>query len=58
MTIYGNLRNALNQQDIFYTGSGLRPANGDYTSPARKTVPTQFALREPISFEGKVTYKY
>jgi len=58
MTYTVTVRNALNQQDIWYTGSGLRPLNGDYTSPARTTVPTTFALRTPINFEFKGAYKY
>ena len=50
--------NALNQQDLIYNAATLRPLNGDYTSPARKSVPSNYVLRDPISFEFKLAFAY
>jgi hypothetical protein len=42
-----------------YTGGGsaLRPKSGDYTSPARETVPRLYAFKKPISFNFSLTLK-
>ena len=56
------INNALNDRgpqysSIAQTASALRPLGGDYTSPARETVPISFALKQPISFNFQVTLK-
>jgi outer membrane receptor protein involved in Fe transport len=54
-----NLRinNLLNDHRPYYTGTALRPRNNDFTSPARETVPGNFAFKDPISFQFSVSYK-
>ncbi len=42
---------------IAQTASALRPKGGDYTSPARETVPLTFALKQPISYNFQLTLK-
>jgi hypothetical protein len=42
--------NLLNDQHPQYFNATQRPRNNDYTSPARITVPADFALPNPISF--------
>ncbi|PTX98404.1 Plug domain-containing protein [Opitutus sp. ER46] len=56
-----NLRinNLFNDQGPIYAASTvLRPKNGDYTSPARETVPNNYALKEPVSFKLTMTYRH
>lgn len=56
-----NLRvdNVLDDRDpIWAAGITGRPENGDFTSPARKVVPTVFALRAPRSFFLTTTLKF
>lgn len=54
-----NLRisNLLNDRTVLYTGTVLRPANGDYTSPARVTYPGAYAYQMPISYYFTTTVK-
>ena len=54
-----NLRvnNLLNDRAVIYTGSALRPSGGNYTSPARETVPAAFAYKNPINFSLTATLK-
>lgn len=54
-----NLRvnNVLNDREVMFTGSAARPRNGDYRSPARETIPTAFAYKNPINFSLTVTMK-
>lgn len=56
-----NLRvnNVLNDRGPIYSSgsTALRPLKGDYTSPARETVPNIFALKQPISFNLSATLK-
>ena len=42
---------------IAQTASALRPKGGDYTTPARETVPLTFALKQPISYNIQLTLK-
>lgn len=47
--------NLLNDRGPLYIGTALRPKDGDYSSPARETVPAAFNLKKPISFNLSVT---
>ena len=56
------INNAFNDRgpqysSIAQTASALRPVGGDYTSPARETVPISFALKQPISYNFQLTLK-
>lgn len=56
------INNLLNDRGPQYssnaqTASSLRPKGGDYTSPARETVPISFALKQPISYNFQLTLK-
>jgi hypothetical protein len=43
--------NLLNTQTPVYSGTVLRPLKGDYTSPARETVPgNNLVIRNPVAF--------
>ena len=57
--VVNNLLNARGPQysSISQTASALRPKGGDYTSPARETVPISFALKQPISYNLQLTLK-
>ena len=37
--------------------SALRPRDGDYTSPARETVPVGFGLKQPINFNLSAAWR-
>ncbi|MGH7943991.1 MAG: TonB-dependent receptor plug domain-containing protein, partial [Opitutaceae bacterium] len=43
---------------LWARSTALRPANNDYTSPARETVANIFALKTPISFNLSTTLKF
>jgi outer membrane receptor protein involved in Fe transport len=49
--------NLLNDRGPIYFDTILRPKGGDYTSPARETVPNQFQLKRPISYNLSLTLK-
>ncbi|MDO8630692.1 MAG: hypothetical protein Q7R41_09365, partial [Phycisphaerales bacterium] len=51
------VNNLLNDRGPLYIGTVLRPKGGDYTSPARETVPNLFALKRPISYNLTLTVK-
>ncbi len=51
------VNNLLNDRDPIYFNTILRPKGGDYTSPARETVPNLFQLKQPISFSLTLTVK-
>ncbi len=51
------VRNLLNERGPLYLNTARRPKGGDYTSPARETVPNGFALHRPISFQLSLTVK-
>jgi outer membrane receptor protein involved in Fe transport len=57
--VINNLLNDRGPQysSIAQTASALRPKNGDYTSPARETVPLTFALKQPVSYNFQLTLK-
>ena len=57
--VINNLLNDRGPQysSIAQTASALRPKGGDYTSPARETVPLTFALKQPISYNFQLTLK-
>lgn len=57
--VINNLLNDRGPQysSIAQTASALRPKGGDYTSPARETVPISFALKQPISYNLQLTLK-
>lgn len=57
--VINNLLNDRGPQysSIAQTASALRPKGGDYTSPARETVPISFALKQPISYNLTLTTK-
>jgi hypothetical protein len=57
--VINNLLNDRGPQysSIAQTASALRPKGGDYTSPARETVPLTFALKQPISYNFQLTVK-
>jgi outer membrane receptor protein involved in Fe transport len=57
--VVNNLLNDRGPQysSIAQTASALRPKGGDYTSPARETVPISFALKQPISYNLQLTMK-
>lgn len=51
--------NLLNKQGPIYSGgSVLRPLGGDYTSPARETVPNLFSYRDPFMINLTTTLKF
>lgn len=51
VTVRLRVENALDDRSVLYSGTVLRPRNGDYTSPARETVPgNNIVIRNPISF--------
>lgn len=45
-----NVTNLLQENELIYIGSGLRPPGGDVTRPDRTTVPTGFIFLQPRSF--------
>ena len=58
------INNLLNDRTIYWTSStngaatsALRPRGGDYTSPARETVPVGFGLKQPISFNLSAAWR-
>lgn len=56
-----NLRisNLLNNRQVIYTGGTyLRPANGDYTSPARTSYAGPYAYMDPISYYLTTTLRF
>jgi hypothetical protein len=57
--VINNLLNDRGPQysSIAQSASSLRPKGGDYTSPARETVPISFALKQPISYNFQLTLK-
>ena len=57
--VVNNLLNDRGPQysSIAQTASSLRPKGGNYTSPARETVPISFALKQPISYNLQLTVK-
>ena len=57
--VINNLLNDRGPQysSIAQAASALRPKGGDYTSPARETVPISFALKQPISYNFQLTLK-
>ena len=50
-----SVRNALNNTDLIYVGSGLRAPNGDISRPDRITVPTTFIYLQPRSYQLSAT---
>lgn len=51
------VNNLLNNRSVTYLGTVLRPRDGDYTSPARESVPNGFSLRQPINFNLNFTVR-
>ncbi len=58
------VNNVLNDRSIYWTTStngaatsALRPRGGDYTSPARETVPVGFGLKQPINFNLSAAWR-
>jgi outer membrane receptor protein involved in Fe transport len=58
------INNLLNDRSIYWTTStngaatsALRPRGGDYTSPARETVPVGFGLKQPINFNLSAAWR-
>ncbi|MGH7955980.1 MAG: hypothetical protein ACREH8_03090, partial [Opitutaceae bacterium] len=51
------VNNLLNDRGPLYINTALRPKGGDYTSPARETVPNSFALKRPINYNLSLTLK-
>ena len=54
------INNLLNDRGPIYRNSdegALRPKGGDYTSPARESVPEAYGLKQPISFNLTMTLK-
>ncbi len=58
------INNLLNDRSIYWTTStngaatsALRPRGGDYTSPARETVPVGFGLKQPINFNFSAAWR-
>ena len=51
------VNNLLDNRSVTYLGTVLRPRDGDYTSPARETVPNGFSLRQPINFNLTFTVR-
>ena len=50
--------NVLNDRGPLYSQAALRPKGGDFTSPARESIPANnFDLKKPISFSLKLTVK-
>lgn len=52
------VNNVLNDRGPIYSTNVapvLRPKNGDYTSPARESVPFSFSLKQPISYTFTIT---
>lgn len=55
-----NLRinNLLDRRGVMRSGSVLRPTDGDYTQPARVTVPEAYSLLTPINYTLSATMKF
>ncbi|MBI4623406.1 MAG: hypothetical protein HY736_09355 [Verrucomicrobia bacterium] len=52
------VNNLLNDRGpIFGQATAVRPRNGDYTSPARETVPNGYGLKQPISYSLTMSLK-
>ena len=58
------INNLLNDRSIYWTTStngaatgALRPRDGNYTSPARESVPVGFGLKQPISFNLSAAWR-
>jgi hypothetical protein len=54
------INNLLNDRGPIYRNSdegALRPAGGDFTSPAREAVPETYGLKQPISFNLMLTMR-
>jgi hypothetical protein len=54
------INNLLNDRGPIYRNSdegALRPKGGDYTSPARESVPEAYGLKQPISFNLTMSLK-
>ncbi|MDP3072957.1 MAG: hypothetical protein Q8N18_21875 [Opitutaceae bacterium] len=53
-----SVRNALDNTDLIYVGSGLRAPNGDISRPDRTTVPTTFIYLQPRSYQLSATISF
>ncbi|MGH7960105.1 MAG: hypothetical protein ACREH8_24255, partial [Opitutaceae bacterium] len=51
------VNNLLDDRGPLYFNTTLRPKGGDYTSPARETVPNLFQFKKPISYSLSLTVK-
>ena len=58
------INNLLNDRSIYWTTStngaatsALRARGGDYSSPARETVPVGFGLKQPINFNLSAAWR-
>jgi hypothetical protein len=50
-----SLTNLFNYDKPLYNGSGLRPTNGDLSTPARTTYPRAYSYTTPRSFRLSAT---
>lgn len=51
------INNLLNDRNVTYIGTAMRPRDNDYSSPAREAVPDTYSLKQPISFNFSLTLK-
>jgi hypothetical protein len=51
------VNNVLNNRNVTYISTALRPRNNDYTAPARESVPDTFSLKQPINFNFSLSVK-
>ncbi|MBI4626255.1 MAG: hypothetical protein HY736_23930 [Verrucomicrobia bacterium] len=52
------INNLLNDRGpIFGQATAVRPRHGDYTSPARETIPNGYGLKQPISYSLTMSLK-
>ena len=58
------INNLLNDRSVIWTTStngaattALRPRDGNYSSPARETVPVAFGLKQPINFNLSASFR-
>jgi outer membrane receptor protein involved in Fe transport len=51
------VNNVLNNRNVTYISTALRPRDNDYTAPARESVPDTFSLKQPINFNFSLSVK-
>jgi hypothetical protein len=58
LTVNFSITNLLGNDDLIYTGTGLRPPNGDISRPDRVTVPTSYYYQTPRAFALSTKFSF